>query len=151
MGAMRSALILALVVFVTSVGSAIAGKGTARACQPVVERGWVRMAPGMPMGAGFAVLRNPCRADAIIVGASSPAFADVSLHQTRVDNGVSRMRAVMRVPLRAGGTVEFRPGGLHAMLMQPRGAATPKHVRIEFLLADGGRVGADLPVRATPP
>jgi copper(I)-binding protein len=131
--------------------AAIAGKGAGPACQPVVERGWVRMAPGMPMAAGFAVLRNPCRAEAAIVGASSPAFADVSLHETRVEGGVSRMRAVPRIALPAGGTVELRPGGLHAMLMAPRADATPKSVRIEFVLADGRRVAADLPVRATAP
>jgi copper(I)-binding protein len=109
-----------LAVALSLPAAAIAGKGAGPACQPVVERGWVRMAPGMPMAAGFAVLRNPCRAEAAIVGASSPAFADVSLHETRVEGGVSRMRAVPRIALPAGGTVELRPGGLHAMLMAMR-------------------------------
>ncbi|MFZ5656708.1 MAG: copper chaperone PCu(A)C [Pseudomonadota bacterium] len=130
---------------------AIAGQGTAP-CTPVVETGWVRMAPGMPMGAAFAVVRNPCRVQAEIVSAGSPAFADVSLHETRIENGMSRMRAVPRVVLPAGGTVELKPGGLHVMLMQPRGQVRQgSRVRLEFVLADGRRVFADVPVRATAP
>ena len=148
---MRIASVLAVAFVLANPGAVVAGKGVAPACQPVVQRGWVRMAPGMPMGAAFALVRNPCATDAAIVGASSPAFADVSLHETRIENGVSRMRAVAKVALPAGGSVELGPGGLHAMLMQPRGSATPKTVRIEFLLADGRRVRGDLPVRMTPP
>lgn len=109
------------------------------------------MAPGMPMGAGFARLRNPCGVDVEIVGATSPTFGDVSLHETRVVDGVSRMRAVERITLRAGASVELRPGGLHAMLMEPQGVPGGRPVRIEFLLADGRRVGGDFPVRATAP
>lgn len=132
--------------------AALAGKGAVPACSPVVERGWVRMAPGMPMGAVFAVVRNPCKVAVEIVGAASPAFHDVSLHETRVEDGVSRMRAVRRIPLRAGGSVELKPGGLHAMLMEPRGAVAPgRPVRIEFVLADGRRVAASLPLRSTAP
>lgn len=130
---------------------AFAGKG-AVPCQPGITGGWVRMAPGMPMGAAFAVIRNACAQPADVVGAASPDFADVSLHETRVERGVSRMRAVARVPLKAGGTVELRPGGLHVMLMEPRRDVAPGgRVRVEFLLADGRRIAADLPVRASAP
>jgi copper(I)-binding protein len=118
----------------------------------MIENGWVRMAPGMPMGAAFAVLRNACKAPVEIVAASSPAFADVSLHETRVEGGISRMRAVPRITVRAGGSVELKPGGLHAMLMEPRGeSAQSSRVRIDFVLSDGRRIGADLPVRAAAP
>lgn len=144
---MRTLLIAFLLL---APGAALAGEGAS--CRPVVETGWVRMAPGMPMGAAFAVIRNPCRVAVEIVSASSPAFADVSLHETRVENGMSRMRAVPRIALGAGGVVELKPGGLHAMLMQPRGdAASRGRVRVDFVLADGRRVGAELPVRATAP
>lgn len=145
---MRKMLALALVVLPSLV---IAGKG-ASSCQPTVASGWVRMAPGMPMGAGFAVLRNACSQPVEVVGAASPDFGDVSLHETRVERGVSRMREVERVPVKANGTVELKPGGLHVMLMAPRRSVAPGgRVRVEFLLADGRRVGADLPVRTTAP
>lgn len=143
---MRPTILLALLLTPTI---ALAGRGAA-ACTPTVADGWVRMAPGMPMAAAFAVLRNPCARTVEVVGTSSPAFGDVSLHETRIEGGMSRMRAVERVAVPAGGTVELRPGGLHVMLMAPRGTPAAR-VRVEFLLADGRRVAADLPVRATAP
>ena len=141
---------LALALFVVPF-VAMGGKGTS-SCRPTVASGWVRMAPGMPMGAGFAVVRNACAQPVEVIGAASPDFGDVSLHETRVERGVSRMREVQRVPLEANGTVELKPGGLHVMLMTPRRSVAPGgRVRVEFLLADGRRIGADLPVRATGP
>lgn len=145
---MRQLIALALLLPSAMV---VAGGGEA-ACAPTITDGWVRMAPGMPMGAAFAVLRNPCARGVEVVGASSPAFGDVSLHETRIEGGMSRMRAVPRLPLAAGGSAELRPGGLHVMLMAPRAeGARPTRVRVEFLLADGRRIAADLPVRATAP
>lgn len=73
----------------------------------------------MPMLAGFGRVSNPCGDAVTVVGARSDAFADVSLHETRIVDGVSRMRAVPRLPVPAGGSVELRPGGLHLMLMRP--------------------------------
>ncbi|MGH8076349.1 MAG: copper chaperone PCu(A)C, partial [Lysobacter sp.] len=67
----------------------------ARDCAPRVREGWVRLPPmAMPMMAGFGRIENPCSAPVTITGVSSPAFADTSLHETRVIDGVSRMRAL---------------------------------------------------------
>lgn len=143
-------ILLALALFALS-PAAFAGKGEV-ACQPVVSGGWVRMAPGMPMGAAFAVIRNACARPVEVVGAESPDFGDVSLHETRIERGVSRMRAVGRMRLEADGSIELKPGGLHVMLMDPRRAVAPGgRTRIDFLLADGRRIGAELPVRASAP
>lgn len=142
-------ILLALLLFVPA--AVPAGQGAAR-CQPVVENGWVRMAPRMPMGAAFMRVRNPCRAAVEVVGASSPAFADVSLHETRVDDGVSRMRAVPTIAIGPGQSVELRPGGLHAMLMEPRAPVqVGGQVTVVLELRDGRRLRAELPVRATAP
>lgn len=141
--------ILTAVLLLALSFTAAAGKGRA-ACLPTVTGGWVRMAPGMPMGAAFGVIRNTCATPVEVTGVSSPAFANVSLHETRIERGVSRMRAVPVLVLRAGGSVELRPGGLHVMLMGPRGPLS-RTVRVDFLLRDGRRVGADLQVRAAAP
>jgi hypothetical protein len=127
--------------------------GPARApCAPAISGGWVRLAPGMPMGAGFGVIRNTCRGPIEITGVHSSDFADASLHETRIEGGMSRMRAVTSFIVPVGRTVELRPGGLHLMLMEPRRRVAPgERVRVEFLLRDGRRIAADLPVRATAP
>ena len=122
----------------------------ARECAPALHDGWVRLLPvAMPMTAGFGRIENRCPAPVTIVGASSPAFGDVSLHETRVVDGVSRMRAMPELVVPADGSVTLEPGGLHLMLMQPR---TPLQagstIEIVFELKGGGTLRGQLVVRA---
>lgn len=149
---LRIALPVALVC-IAAAGASASGPGTAGAdatCMPRVVDGWLRPPPmPMPMMAGFARIDNPCAATAIVVGAHSDAFASVELHETRVVDGVSRMRGVAELPVVAGAEVVMRPGGLHLMLMRPVSPLAAGDVaRVELILADGRRVGADFEVRA---
>ena len=120
------------------------------ACTPHIAEGWLRAPPmPMPMMAGFARVVNPCAADVVVTGARSEAFASVELHETRVVDGVSRMRAVAEVPVAAAGEAVMRPGGLHLMLMQPVSAlAEGDTAEVELLLADGRSIVATFEVRA---
>lgn len=129
---------------------------SAAAAEPAcvsVHGGWVRLPPGaMPMAAGYGKIRNDCRGAVVVIGAGSKAFGDVSLHETTLVDGVSRMREVERLPIAAGATVELKPGGLHLMLMQPEvalkaGAALP----LRLSLDDGRKVDATLQVRNAVP
>lgn len=118
-----------------------------------VEQGWVRLTPGaMRMAAGFARIRNGCTSEVVVVGAGSKAFGDVSLHETTVTEGVSRMRGIERLPIAAGAVAELKPGGLHLMLMQPEvplveGAQLPLRLSLE----DGTKVDGMLQVRREAP
>jgi hypothetical protein len=118
-------------------------------CVPRVIGGWVRSPPmPMPMMAGFGRIRNDCDHPVTVVGASSPAFADVSLHETRVVDGVSRMRAIPELVIAPGQSATLEPGGLHLMLMKPQ--APPEagsHVRIRFALKDGAVLDGSFEVR----
>lgn len=132
----------------------VAGLGTSLSasacnCLPLVENAWLRLPPvSMPMLAGFARIENRCHEGVAIVGARSDAFGDVSLHETRVVDGISRMRAVPALPVRAGGGATLEPGGLHLMLMQPTRALKPgEKVAVEFLLRDGRAVRGEFVVR----
>lgn len=122
---------------------------SARDCLPRIEDAWLRLPPvSMPMLAGFARIENRCREDVEIVGARSNAFADVSLHETRITDGVSRMRAVPVLPVRAGRDAVLEPGGLHLMLMQPARALKPgEKIAIEFVLRDGRAVHGEFVVK----
>ncbi|WP_045727111.1 copper chaperone PCu(A)C [Xanthomonas sp. GPE 39] len=124
------------------------------ACVPQWHDGWVRLPPNtaMPMAAGFGRLHNPCAQTLAVVSARSPAFAEVSLHETTLRDGVSRMREVDALPLAPGADAVLQPGGLHLMLMQPtqplrEGARLP----LTFVLKDGRQVQAQLQVRAGKP
>lgn len=120
------------------------------ACAVRMVGGWVRTPPvAMPMMAGFGRIENACSAAVAVVAVRSDAFADVSLHETRIVDGVSRMRAVPRLAVPAGGSVELKPGGLHLMLMQPRGALTPGDSIEVVLELEGGQTRTvQLEVRA---
>ncbi len=118
-------------------------------CLPKVEAAWIRMPPAnLPMMAGYARISNPCKGALAIVGAHSPAFAETSLHETRVEGGISRMRATPALRLAPGASAVLEPGGFHLMLMKP---VKPLHagdrVAIEFALEDGRRFTAPFEAR----
>jgi len=119
-----------------------------------VEQGWARLPPNpaMPMTAGYGVIRNGCSKAVAITGAASSSFDDVSLHETTIVDGVSRMRAIERLPLAAGARAELKPGGLHLMLMQGKGALKEGQVLpLRLRLEGGGEASATLTVRKAPP
>ena len=133
----------------------MSGLGTAHAteCLPVAKAAWVRMPPvAMPMMAGFARIENPCKTPVSIVGAESLAFEDVSLHETREANGVSRMREVAALPIAPGKAAELKPGGLHLMLHGPYAPiAAGEKVVITLRLADGRSLPVQFEVRKSLP
>lgn len=118
-------------------------------CVPTIEDGWVRLPPAqMPMTAAFGRIRNGCESSVAVVAASSPAFASVELHETRVVDGVNRMRHVPVLRIAPGEGAELKPGGLHLMLMRPHAPlAEGEGVVVELELADGKRVTASFEVR----
>jgi len=118
-------------------------------CAPQVKDGWIRLAPtGMPMQAGFGRIDNACPMPATIVSASSPAYASVELHESRVVDGISRMRAVPELRIAPHATAALQPGGLHLMLMQPSAALPPgSRVTIAFALQDGRTLRGEFQVR----
>ncbi len=118
-------------------------------CLPQVREGWVRLGPaGMPMMAGFGRIENACATPVTIVGASSPAFGSTELHETRLVDGVNRMRHLPELRIAAGEAAVLKPGGLHLMLMQPHAPLRAgSRVVVSFQLADGGELPGEFEVR----
>ncbi|NDK38828.1 copper chaperone PCu(A)C [Pseudoxanthomonas gei] len=125
----------------------------ARECAPAMTQGWVRLPPvAMPMMAGFGRITNPCRMPMVIVSASSAAFGEVTLHETRNIDGVNRMRQVERLRVAPDDSVTLEPGGLHLMLMQPRAPLKEgSKVVVNFKLQDGREILSELVVRKPAP
>lgn len=106
----------------------------------------------MPMAAGYLVIENPCDRAVTLTAATSADFASVTLHESRIDDGTSHMRAVTQLALPPGGQLRFAPGSYHLMLMRPgRTLRTGDSVRVTFNLADGRMLGAQLAVRDAAP
>lgn len=121
----------------------------ARDCVPQVREGWVRLPPVvMPMMAAFGRIENRCTDPITVVGVSSPAFADTSLHETRIVGGVSRMRALPELRIAPDSVATLKPGGMHLMLVQPRAPLRAgSKVVVEFALKDGGTLRGEFVVR----
>ncbi len=128
---------------------AVAPSWVHAAGQLVVETAWIPPAPpGMAMYAGYATLANRGDAELTVTAAQSPQFDDVSIHETVVVDGISKMRAIEAITIAPGSEARLAPGGRHLMLMQP--AATPaagSEVTIVFVLSDGRHVPAEFVVR----
>lgn len=131
----------------------IAMAACARDCAPQVRDGWVRLTPGgMPMHAGFARIENFCATPVNIVGASSPSYGSVELHESRIDGGVSRMRAVPELRIAPDNAAVLKPGGLHLMLMEPAAPLKPgSRVAVEFALSGGATLRGEFEVRNPAP
>ena len=126
---------------------------TARDCAPQVKDGWIRLLPGgMPMQAGFGRIDNHCPMPATIVSASSPAYGSVELHESRLVDGISRMREVPELRIAPDSAAVLKPGGLHLMLIKPNAVLKPgSRVVVEFTLKDGRKLLGEFEVRKPVP
>jgi copper(I)-binding protein len=109
-----------------------------------VEDAWIRVAPpGAGMLAGYATLKNSGDAPISVLATQSDVFRSTSVHESRIDKGVSKMRKLDRLEVLPGTEVKLAPGSKHLMLMQPRREIVAgERIEIVFLLADGTRVPA---------
>ncbi|MEO5558391.1 MAG: copper chaperone PCu(A)C [Dokdonella sp.] len=107
-----------------------------------VTDAWIRAAPpGANAVAGYATLKNTGDEIISILTVQSDAFRMTSLHETLVDEGVSKMRELHRLKIAPGETVQMQPGGMHLMLMQPRREILAgDKVEMLFMLVDGARI-----------
>ena len=87
----------------------------------MVHEAWAREAPpNVKMLAGYFTIMNFSGKDKEIVGASSDQFEKVELHKSMQEGGMAKMVAQKSVMVPKQGTVSFKPGGLHLMLINPK-------------------------------
>lgn len=114
---------------------------------------WTRpTTAGAPVAAGYFEVTNVGKTADRLVSAASPSAARVELHQSSMEGGVMRMKALPDgVEIPAGATVRLAPGGLHLMLMGP-GKAFLEGDRIPLILtfARAGKVSVELAAESRP-
>ncbi len=108
---------------------------TAIAQSVAVGTPWVRGTVNGQKATG-AFMELTSRSDATLLSVASPVAGIVEVHEMKLEDGVMRMRAVPRLNLPAGTTVQLRPGSYHIMLMdlkQPlkKGDTVPLTLRLE--------------------
>lgn len=137
---------------VLAAGLALAARGAWAAATLTVAKGWSRPAMQGMNGAGFLTLTNRGAKADILIAVESPAARKVEVHRSGMANGVMTMAPAPRLPVPAGGTVKFAPGGYHLMLL---GLARPLRVGdvvpVTLRFSSGAVVQAGLTVALSAP
>jgi len=82
-----------------------------------------RPMPGMNMSAAYLSLTNNSDQAITITRVHSNEYKAVELHESTIEDGIARMRAIPQLRIAAGETVIMRRGGKPLMLMRPTGDA----------------------------
>jgi copper(I)-binding protein len=90
-----------------------------------VRDGWMRALPSAVPSGGYFTLQNKSAKALILMGADSPACGMLMLHKSEDKGGMSSMTDIVEVPVPAGGSVNFTPGGYHLMCMDSKPSLKP--------------------------
>lgn len=85
-----------------------------------IEKPFSRATPGgAKVAAGYMTITNKGAAADRLVSASSPAAGSVEIHEMKMQDGIMKMRELAGgLPIEAGNTAAFAPGGNHLMLVE---------------------------------
>lgn len=106
-----------------------------------------RPMPGMQMSAAYLSLTNHSEETIRISRVASAQYESVQFHESTVEDGVARMRAIPVLEIPAGETVTLKRGGKHLMLMRPTGST--ESVSLQFLDGDSLVLAIDATFEAT--
>lgn len=141
----------------TIVGAAVLSLALAGAGQAhVVKQGdltlselAVRATPaGLPTSAAYLTITNAGKTADKLLSIDCACARSAMMHETRTQNGISSMTMLNELTIPAGGKVEFKPDGLHVMLVGLKGplkAGTMQEMTLRFQKA--GTVKAGFHVR----
>ena len=76
---------------------------------------------GLPTSAAYLTIANAGKTPDKLLGIDCACAASAMMHRSELKNGVSSMSMVGQLEIPAGGKVEFRPDGLHVMLVGLKG------------------------------
>ncbi|NNE58231.1 MAG: copper chaperone PCu(A)C [Hellea sp.] len=101
---------------------------------------------GRAVTAGYFELTNHSDLDDALTGISSSVAGRVELHNTIIENDISKMRRQETVPVKSGETVIFKPGSYHIMLFDVNlsPGATDAALTFSFEHADDITIIADI-------
>lgn len=89
---------------------------------------------GMSMGAGYLTLSNNSEQDIRITRVDGIGVDSVDMHESILEDGISRMEKLPQIEIPAGQSVLFEPGAKHLMLRYPD--ETPSQVTLQFFSGD---------------
>jgi periplasmic copper chaperone A len=79
---------------------------------------WSRATPkGAQTAIGYMTIKNNGATSDRLAGGSVDVAASVQLHSMVMENGIAKMRELHDIEIKPGQTIEFKPGGSHAMFV----------------------------------
>ncbi|MBU3069452.1 copper chaperone PCu(A)C [Aestuariicella sp. G3-2] len=97
--------------------------------------------PGQTTAVVYLTLHNSSSQALTVTEVKVPGSERAELHQHLHENGMMKMRAVESIPVAAGETLEFTPGGYHIMAFEMV-AETRQLYPVTLVFADGRQVSA---------
>jgi len=89
--------------------------------------------PGSGMVAGYLTMENHSDQAITIVKVASPAFANIEMHETIIENEVARMIPLAPLVIEPKSAIVFEPGGKHLMMWgAAKDLASGVAITIEF-------------------
>lgn len=85
---------------------------------------------GMRMGAGYLTLTNNSEQDIKITRVGGIGLETVDMHESILNDGISRMEKLPQIVVPAGQSILFEPGAKHLMLRYPE--TIPRQVTLQF-------------------
>ena len=90
---------------------------------------------GVPTSAAYLTIANAGKTPDKLLSIDCACAASAMMHETRTQNGISSMSMLNEVTIPAGGKVQFKPEGLHVMLVglkKPLKAGTAQPMTLRF-------------------
>jgi copper(I)-binding protein len=109
--------------------------------------GWARA--GASSSAAYLTVHNGGQVADRLIGASSPAARQVTIHDSRSVGGIVRMRPAGPLALAPGAQIAMKPGGLHVMLSGLKAPLRPgSRLPLTLRFEKAGLIRASLQVLA---
>ena len=115
-----------------------------------VKDPWIRAAPPVvKVLAAYMTIDNNSEKAISIIGAESPLFERIEIHNTVIEEGLARMLRQERIDLAPHGSIAFSPGGYHFMLLgRKQPMAVGDRVEMTLILDNGDRIPTEAVVRS---
>lgn len=141
------------VLWITACGSAEQAKRDAEPSEPHpttlhIDEARIDWPANPEIAAVRLEIDNPTDADDTLVAVSTPAAPKASVHRSTTDDeGLASMDPVTELPVPAGESVTFAPGGLHVMLTNiPEALEVGDDIEITFTFENEGDLTITVPV-----
>lgn len=103
---------------------------------------WSRATPkGAQTAIGYMTIKNNGTTPDRLIGGSIEVADRFQLHAMTMENGISKMRDLTGIDVKPGQTIEFKPGGSHAMFVDLKHPLSKgEHIKGTLIFEHAGTV-----------